>query len=505
MLWACIALPQLALDAVLRRTPDPSRPLALVSGPAHLRSLHAVNAAAGDAGLKPGMRLSAAHALLSDVALVEHDEAAGARWQRFLAAWAYRHSSLVSAQWPGAIVLEARASFRLLGPWPRFQARLREELLALGFAHRIALAPTPRAAWVFAGLRDGFAVTARDAMHQALAQVPVRRAQLPDDAGERLHRMGVRTLGALRALPRDGLRRRFGAELLRHLDRLHGEADDPLDCYAPPDHFDARIELGYEVESHQALLFPLRRLLGDLATYLSVRDGGVQRFLLRLEHEHCHTDVPVGLLSAERECALLFELTRNRLEQAAIPKPVVGLRLLARELPPFVPAARDLFDPRPEQAVPWPQLRERLRARLGDEAVYRVAAAPDPRPERGWKKAWGDAADAAGMPPSPRKREAARDGAGRSPPDDPVSRSENAIRDGGAIPARPAWLLPRPVPLCDPRPRLLRGPERLESGWWDGGDARRDYYVLETSQGQRAWAFAPPGEQHGWMLHGWFA
>src|SRR3546814_1847226 len=71
--------------------------------------------------------LSAAHALLSDVALVEHDASADARWQRFLAAWAYRHSSQVSAQWPGAIVLEVRASFRLFGPWPRFEARRSEE------------------------------------------------------------------------------------------------------------------------------------------------------------------------------------------------------------------------------------------------------------------------------------------------------------------------------------------------------------------------------------------
>lgn len=420
MLWACIALPQLALDAVLRCTPDPSKPLALVSGPAQLRSLHAVNAAAADAGLKPGMRLSAAHALLADVALVECDEADAARWQRFLAAWAYRHSSQVSAQWPGAIVLEARASFRLFGPWPRFEARLREELQALGFTHRIALAPTPRAARVFAGLRDGFAVTTVEAMRQALAQVPVRRAQLPDDAGERLHRMGVRTLGALVALPRDGLRRRFGIELLQHLDRLHGEADDPIDCYAPPDHFDARIELGYEVESHQALLFPLRRMAGDLATYLSMRDGGVQRFLLRLEHEDCHTDVPVGLLSAEREAALLFELTRNRLEQVAIPKPVVGLRLLARELPPFVPASRDLFDRRPDQAMPWPQLRERLRARLGDEAVYRVEVATDPRPERDWRKVQDDTCG------------------GR--------KLDDAGMQGKPMPARPAWLMPRPLP-----------------------------------------------------------
>lgn len=472
MLWACILLPRLALDGVLRRLPDPDPPLALVGGPAQLRSLHAVNDAASQAGLRAGMRLTAAQALLPEFAMVDHDPAAEARWQRFLAAWAYRHSSLVSAQWPGCLVLEVRASFRLLGPWPRIEARLREELGMLGFRHRIALAPTPRAAHVFAGLRDGLAVMQPEAMSALLDRVPVRRARLPGDAGERLHRMGIRALRALRALPRDSLQRRFGRPLLEHLDRLHGQADDPLAWYAPPDHFDARIELGHEVEAHPALLFPLRRLVGDLCTALSIRDGGVQRFVLRLEHEQGHTDVEVGLLAAERAPELLFEVTRNRLERTTIPKPVVAVRLLARALPPFVPATRDLFDARPQQHLPWPQLRERLRARLGDEAVHRLAPTGDPRPERAWRRIEGDDARIGPAPPRP---------------------------------PRPTWLLAKPVPLRDPRPCIVSGPERLESGWWDGDDARRDYYVLETSQGQRAWAFAPPGEREGWMLHGWFA
>lgn len=474
MLWACIRLPHLALDAVLRRVEDPVRPLALVSGPAQLRSLHAVNDSAADAGLRPGMRLTAAHALCSDVALVEHDDTTESRCQRFLAAWAYRHSSLVSAQWSGAIVLEASASFRLFGPWPRFERRLRDELDVLGFRHRIALAPTPRAALVFAGLRDGYTLTDPEALAGTLDRVPVRRAALPDDAGERLHRMGVRTLQDARALPRDGLRRRFGVDLSGHLDRLYGEADDPLEWYQPPDHFDMRVELGYEVENHQALLFPLRRLVRDLAVYLSARDGGVQRFTMRLEHEQGHTDVPVGLLAAERDAALLMDIARNRLEQATIERPVVGLRLLAKELPPFVPVARDLFDTRPSQAVPWPQLRERLRARLGDDAVYRIAPSGDPRPERAWQRAG-------------------------------VDEDALCVRDAPVRPDRPTWLLPQPVPLHAHGVRIVSGPERLESGWWDGDDVRRDYYVLETAQGQRAWAYADPGHRDGWMLHGWFA
>jgi protein ImuB len=501
MLWACVLLPQLALDAVLRRRPDPAAPLALVGGPAQLRTLHAVNAAAAAAGLAPGMRLVAAHALLRDFAMVEYEAAAEARVQTFLAAWAYRHSSLVSAQWPGCLLLEVRGSFGLLGPWPRIEARLRDELDALGFRHRIALAPTPRAARVFAGLRDGLAIPHVATMATQLDRVPVRRACLPDGLGTRLQRMGIADLRTLRALPRDALRRRFGLPLLEHLDRLYGQADDPLAYYQPPDHFDARVELGYEVESHPALLFPLRRLVGDLCTFLSIRDGGVQRFVLRLEHERAthggvrcedarqagvahggmrsgdaaHTDVDVGLLAAEREPALLFELARSRLERAEIPAPVVAMRLLARQLPPFVPAARDLFDSRSQQQLPWPQLRERLCARLGDGAVYRVAPGGDPRPERAWRRLEGDAA---------------------------------RIEAAPVRPPRPLWLLRQPLPLRGAA-RIVSGPERLESGWWDDADARRDYYVLETAQGQRAWAFAPPGEQGsgqgGWMLHGWFA
>ena len=67
------------------------------------------------------------------------------------------------------------------------------------------------------------------------------------------------------------------------------------------------------------------------------------------------------------------------------------------------------------------------------------------------------------------------------------------------------------MPLQDPCVRVLAGPERVESGWWDAHSIRRDYYILETSRGQRAWAFcnadgdlpAPPlpGKL---MVHGWF-
>ena len=471
MRWACILLPRLALDGAQRRCADPEAPLALVSGARQRRVLHAVNPAARVLGLRRGMALTAAQALADGFATIDHDPDEEARWHRFLAAWAYRFSSQVSTRWPHALLVEIRGSLGLFGPWPRFQARLRDELRQLGFAHRIVAAPNPVAARALANVHDGLAIDADAPLRRALGQLPVERAGFGPDTASAFARMGLRTLRQVWALPRDGIARRFPAAVLRHLDELAGEREVALDWYRPPDRFQMRIELGHEVESSQALLFPLRRLAADLAAYLAGRDGGVQRFALQLEHEgRADTRVPVGLLAPERDAALLFELARGRLEQAPVPAPVRAIALVADELPAFVPAHRELFDQRPQQAMAWEQLRERLRARLGEASVHGLRVHADHRPEMAWR--------------------AEEEGDGGLPP----------LR-----PPRPGWLLPRPIPLRGPPPRDIGGCERIETGWWDGGDVRRDYRLARLSTGQRAWVFQPVPGHGDWWLHGWFA
>src|SRR5690606_33927009 len=330
--------------------------------------------------------------------------------------------------------MEIRGSLGLCGRWPRCEAQLGEELGQLGFAHRIVAAPNPVAARALANAHDGLAVDGGTPLRRALGQLPVERAGFAPDAAAAFARMGMRTLRQVWALPRDGLARRFPAAVLRHLDELAGEREVALEWYRPPDRFDQRIELGHEVESSQALLFPLRRLAADLAAYLAGRDGGVQRFELRLGHEgRAETKVPVGLLAPERDAALLFELARGRLEQAPVPAPVRAIALVADELPAFVPAHRELFDDRPQQAMAWEQLRERLRARLGEHSVHGLRVHADHRPEKAWSAEGEGGAAPAAMPP------------------------------------RPGWLLPRPIPLRGPPPREPGGCERIETGWWDGG------------------------------------
>lgn len=470
MRWVCIVFPQLALDGVQRVHPEPNQPLVLLAGTPQRRVLQTVNDAARALGLRPGQSLTAAHALAKTFASAEYDPAEIERYQQFLAAWAYQFSSQVSLYYPRALLFEIESSLGLFGPWPRFEARLRKELTELGFRHRIVAAPNPVAARVLANIKDGLAVQ-DDGLMQALAPLPIDRAGLDPQAATALSRMGLRTLAQVQALPRHTLARRFEASLLKHLDALAGQRPLGLAFYQPPDRFDVRIELNFDVQSHQALLFPLRRLTGDLSAFLCGRDSGVQRFDLHLEHAQAPDSViKVGLLSAEREPAMLFELARGRLEQVQVTSPVRGFRLVAQDLPVFVPQRQDLFDDRPQQTLPWEQLRERLRARLGDEAVQGLRFHADHRPECAWQAT-------ADKNPCP---------------------TLNTVQ-------RPGWLLSEPTLLGEQGVQILMGPERIESGWWDGADIRRDYYLIQTRAGQQGWAFRAVGQGDGLWLQGWFA
>lgn len=479
-LWAAITLLQPDLDAVLRRHPNPQAPLALVHGPAQQRRLLAVNLTALRLGLQTGQSLATAQALAPECRFVPRQPADTRRLMHWLAGWAGRYSPLVSTQWPDSLLLEVGSSLRLHGGWPRLQQQLRSDLQALQLQHQLALAPSPRAAWVLAGWQDGLHIWQTGQLLPALQTLPLALARLPGDAATRLQAMGLRQLQQLLALPRAGLQQRFGPALLLHLDRLLGQAPDPVQAHPRPRRLVLRLELDWHSDNLQALLFPLRRLLGDLEAFLRGQASGVQQLSLQLEHAQSPATVlRLQLLAPERQATALLHLLQTRLQATSLPEPVTALALRAPRLLPWTPGSGQLLAPRGEQALPWEQLRERLRAQLGDQALWQLQESGDPRPEHAWQI--------------------------RSPSDpDPATRPARSMQ--------PAWLLHSPQPLAGPPRRILAGPQRLESGWWDGHEARRDYYVLETGSGQLAWAFLPTGLDPlthpgtpPWMLHGWLA
>ncbi|MEO7433278.1 MAG: DNA polymerase Y family protein [Dokdonella sp.] len=510
-------------------------PIAIIDGPLQRRHVVIANGAAAKAGVRAGQVLAAAQMLCPRLATTPRDEAAERQTLESLAAWAYRYSAEIHIAGPDTLFVEVGASLALFDGWAALERRLRHELVDLGFACSLAAAPTAAGARVLATHRDGITIPSPSQLPTALGIVPLTSSGLPQKTVAALQGMGFRTLADLFRLPRAELGRRIGEDSLDHLDRMRGLVGEALPRWHPPSRFERRIEFNFGIDTHTALAFPLQRLIRELALFLVTRDGGVQKFSLLLGHERgASTRVEVGLLAPQRDAASLFDLARARLERIELAAPVHALGLIADDLPPLCPLHQDLFENRRREELDWPALAERLRARLGDDALHGLASASDHRPDQAWrfvaatattivcrsgfsrvasvvkpvKKGKGIAAEAA---PTEAARTMSPAATNESETSRPIPHSTTVTK------SRPFWLLHRPIVLRESLARILAGPERIESGWWDERDQRRDYYIVETRRGQRAWAFVEAGKRDvvnetnrididaAWMLHGWFA
>jgi protein ImuB len=350
----------------------------------------------------------------------------------------------------------------------------------MGLTALVAAAPTARGASWLAHAGSERLVTDPAALESALAGLPVRVMTCDTATRDALTAIGATRIGDVAALPRAGLARRFGRKLLDDLDRALGRAPDPRTFFTPPAEFRARLELPAEVTQAEALLFAAKRLFVQLEGFLAARAGGVQRLALRLFHREARfTEVPIGLVAPARDAAHFTLLARERLGCLVLPAAVRAIALDAGDVVPLAGEALALFDDGASSPGDWQKLVERLRARLGGTAVHSLVVAAEHRPERASRES-GTGAGAAG-----------------------------ADHPG----LRPFWLLPVPQPLeeIDAAPhrggplKLLAGPERIESGWWDGGDVARDYFVAETADRALVWVYRERRAPGGWFLHGLFA
>lgn len=424
------------------------------------------------------MAVSAALALAPRLRLAQRDPAAETEALLGLAGWAAQFSPGVALEFPDAVLLEAAGSLRLFGGLSPLLARLRRDLGDMGWSAVLAGAPTPRAAFWLALAGSGRFVDTAAELEPTLAPLSVAVLRCEGETLEALAAIGVRTLGELLALPREGLARRFGQRLLDQLDRGLGRLADPRNFFAPPPRFKAAIELPAEVVQAEALLFAARRLIVQLAGFLAARSGGAQRLVFRLRHrDRPATEVAVGLVAPSRDAEHFTLLARERFAGLALAGPVREIALEVDDMAPLAGHSPGLLLEPGKPQGDWERLLERLRARLGAEAVRGVAARAEHRPELA-----SAAAD----------------------PDTRPLRLEFG--------ERPLWLLqnPRPLEEIGARPHhegpldLLAGPERIESGWWDGGDVARDYFIARTQHEALVWIYRERGGG-GWYLHGLFA
>jgi len=471
-------------------TPTTSSGLAIVDLERGGKVVCACDDAATAAGIAPGMALNSALALLPELHTLARNPQREHELLVALAEWALRFSPRVSLEPPDAVLLEVRGSLRLFGGSRRLYERLRAQLRAAGLEPQCSLTPTPMASlWMARTGNEGVIRRPADLVGR-LADLPIRCTRWPERSLETLATMGVRTVGDCLRLPRDGFARRFEPEMLDMLDRAVGRQPDPRACFVARERFAASRDLEPEIEDAARLDAAAAPLLDELCAFLKKRRCGVQALDLRLVHrEGSPTRLRLRFVEPVAETRRIAELLSERLARIVLPAPVRALRL--RSGPPVESreAPTELFaKDRRQSGAGVPQLVERLRARLGTEAVYGLCLVSEHRPESAWRVA---------EPSAP----AAKPNRGRSKPGSVPGRP----------PERPLWLLAEPQSLDgDEQPcfegmlEFEQGPERIESGWWDGRDVRRDYYVARNPGGVRLWVFRDRDPSGRWFLHGVF-
>ncbi|MEO8740187.1 MAG: DNA polymerase Y family protein [Casimicrobiaceae bacterium] len=477
-LWTCLHFFDLPL-AVFARGDVRERPT-VVSSISHRPDVVAANGAAQRRGIAPGMSIAAALALDAELSIHLRDERAEAATLKSIALWAGQWTPTISIELPACVLMEIAGCRAYFGGFERLRKQIDSGLAAIGFSAVVATAPTASAASLLA--RGGRAIAIENGTDLAprLANLRVALLEHAQGALDTLAGIGAHTLGDVRALPRYGVARRFGQALLDEIDRALGHLPDARPLFVAPARYHGQIELPSPVEETEALLFAAKRLVTELAGFLQGRGAGVTRLRCDLVHEDEQpTSIVLGL-APTRRIEHIMNVLRERLARQQLPDRVEAIRVVSEEIAPLVAKKGDFFAGAGKDSEAGAQLVERLRARLGDDAVQALSVRADHRPERAWGQTAAISDEAS----------TAKNNYGQTP-----------------MPLRPLWLLPEPRPLgAEPAAtalQLLSGPERIETGWWDGGDIGRDYFVGRGTQGEELWLYRDRGGQ--WFVHGVFA
>jgi len=478
MLWLCLHFPNLPLE-IFSRAQAAEAPWVVSHGKGTRQTVLLGNSHASACGIRAGMRLSAAYGLTQALQVRARDVTAEQQALEAVAACAGEFTSLVSLAPPQSLLLEIKGSLTLFKGLSSLLRRVLGQLAQLGYHIDFGVAPTPLSAALLARASITRPVMQVRDLPAALRDLPLDLLALDHKQIQTLHGLGLRRFGELLRLPRADLARRLGLPLLDHLDRILGQRSDPRPPYVPPARFDQRLHLPAEIDNVEALLFPAQRLLLELTGFLRARQAGTRQLHWTFAHyRRPPTRITLGLAAANCDPQHLLALLRERFARISLARAVESMRLQVDDVCRLQPRALTLDGANDTAAEDWPLLVERLRARLGDEAVQGLQCHNDHRPESAWR----------GCAPG---------------------------ETGITLPAssRPLWLLPQPAvlntraarPWLDEPLKLLNGPERIEGGWWDADDITRDYFIATDSSHSRYWVFRERRGARQWFLHGYFA
>ncbi|WP_299599002.1 DNA polymerase Y family protein [uncultured Microbulbifer sp.] len=498
MLWLCIQLPKLPLEALTRahRAGDQAA-LAVVQSSLVIEA----NRTANTHNVEPGLSIATACAYCTELQLLERDPEREEQLLQQLAQWAYSFTPVVSPRSAesaqnqadsncACLYLEISGSLKAhhgLGP---LLQQLGKELHKMRISHSIGLGHSPSAAHLLSQLpehRQWLAETKTAPTPQQWRQwisfAPSKLMDCSHNAITKLYACGIKRVSQLLAIPLSEVGARFGRSFIDYLARLNGTRPDPVPSYEPPAEFHCELFFPSPLDNSEQLLFPAGRLVRELCRQLQRRQLYSQRLCWVLDYgsrgnREVNVDISRPLLDPQR----LIALTKLQFERVELKEPVQALTLKCQQLQPIEShnLREDFFDEGNKQHESY-QLIDKLKARLGHQALSGVTLTESYLPEQAWQNA-----DSLTLQSKARKHQLT-----------PVNAT------------RPNWLLPRPTPLqqrdhklfYDGELQLLQGPERIDGYWWQHHRHARDYYIARGGQGSLYWVYQDLTSET-WFLHG---
>jgi protein ImuB len=234
-----------------------------------MRAIEA-NAAAREQGVRPGMTETEARSrcpiLLTRPWIEEHT--ASARHALLEAALAV--SPRIEDGGAGLVYIDTFGLERLIGDPAAIGRRLVHQTRAIGLIPRVGLAASRTAARIAASTGSVAVTVIPPGRERAtLARVPIASVELAPDLAATFYRWGVRTLGELAALPREGLAMRLGPPGLRAHDLALGLDHDPFRPWTPPPFWEEAQGLEWEIDSLGVLAGVLETVLERLCRRLT--------------------------------------------------------------------------------------------------------------------------------------------------------------------------------------------------------------------------------------------
>jgi protein ImuB len=488
-------LPRFPTDRLrrLEDAPLPDRPLVTALRDGQRRLLASVDAGAQRFGLRPGLTVAHAQALVPNLVVADADPDGDAEALQKLAVWALRYSPLVAPDPPDGLLLDIAGAAHLFGGEPGVLADLLARLGRNGFSARAAIAATAGAATALArhGLPSSIVPAGEEAA--ALENISIAGLRLSDEVVAGLRRLGVERIGQLRKMPRGPLARRFGRAVGERLDAALGHRSQPIEPLLPPKALRQKLVFAEPLGTAEALADVIGRLAQHLCRDLETAGLGARRldFLCR-RVDGVTAAIRIGTARATRDPVHLAKLLAAQLEKIDPGFGIDEAMLVAVRAERLAP--RQTFGIAGETEAPdLGPLIDRLAARLGPGRLYRAAPVESDLPERSAKKVAPLSANSSGWPDLPRPVRLLE-------PPEPV---ETIAGLPDHPPALFVWRRMRH------RVRRADGPERVFGEWWRS-DAEtglvRDYYRIEDEAGARFWLFRDGRDNGGgrWFLHGLF-